>query len=196
MNSKKIMLSMFKSKIFYAAIGLLLVLFLFDLIGIKVGVSQIDSDASLGLTAIDSASFQFISMLKVVPPIFLLIGLLDVWVPKATMIKYMGKDSGLKGVAIALFIGTMSAGPLIAAFPVAQTMLKKGAKYSNVLFFLTIWASTKLPILFYQATTLGIEYTIVTNITLLIVYFFGTLVIEKLLNKQEIAKIYQVAEAS
>jgi hypothetical protein len=88
----------------------------------------------------------------------------------------------------------MSAGPLIAAFPVAQVMLKKGARYANVLFFLTIWASAKLPILFFQATTLGVEYTIITNITLILVYLIGTYGIEKILSHEEKRQIYIIAE--
>jgi hypothetical protein len=88
----------------------------------------------------------------------------------------------------------MSAGPLVAAFPVAQIMLKKGARYSNVLFFLSIWASAKLPILFFQATALGVKYTVVTNITLITVYLVGTLLIEKALSVQDKALIYSLAE--
>jgi uncharacterized membrane protein YraQ (UPF0718 family) len=133
-------------------------------------------------------------MLKIVPPIFLMIGLLDIWVPKETMIRFMGEKSGLVGIFIAFFIGAMSAGPLVAAFPVAQIMLKKGARYSNVLFFLSIWASAKLPILFFQATALGVKYTVVTNITLITVYLVGTLLIEKALSVQDKALIYSLAE--
>lgn len=196
MEEKKIMMTMFKSKMFYIAILMLLALFIFDALGIKLGVSQVNPEASLGLAAVNSAFFQFVSMLKIVPPIFLLIGLLDLWVPRETMIKLMGDKSGALGILIAFFIGTMSAGPLVAAFPVAQIMLKKGARYSNVLFFLTVWASAKLPILFYQATTLGIVYTLVTNITLLVVYLVGTLLIEKILSHEEKQAIYAIAEGA
>jgi uncharacterized membrane protein YraQ (UPF0718 family) len=196
MNIKEILLSTFKSKMFYISVALLIGLFILDVFGIKVGVTAIDSNASLGMEASASAWFQFVEMLKIVPPIFLLIGLLDMWVPRETMIKLMGEKSGIIGILIAFFLGTMSAGPLIAAFPVAQVMLKKGARYSNVLFFLTIWASAKLPILFYQATTLGIKFTLASNITLIVVYLMGTLLIEKMLKQEEKEKIYELAKAS
>lgn len=150
-------------------------------------------DFSLGMDSVKRAGFQIFEMLKIIPPIFLLIGLLDVWVPRETMIKYMGTKSGIIGVAIAFFMGTLTAGPLVAAFPVAIIMLKKGAKYSNVLFFLMIWASAKLPILFYQITTLGLKYTAVTNITLIIVYLFGSLLIEKMMSKEELDNLQLAA---
>lgn len=43
-------------------------------------------------------------MLSLLPPIFLLIGLLDVWIPKETMVKYLGSHAGIKGVIIAHFM--------------------------------------------------------------------------------------------
>jgi len=147
-------------------------------------------DRSLGFDSVKTAGFQFVEMLKIVPPIFLLIGLLDVWVPRETMMKYMGKGSGAKGILISFFMGTLTAGPLIAAFPVAMVMLKKGARYANVLFFLMIWASSKLPILFYQTTTLGLTYTIVTNVTLIVVYLLGSLLFERMLSKDDLDKLY------
>ncbi len=192
MNQKQILISIFKSKMFFISIGMLFILFAMDLLGLKIGASAME-DTKLGVNALESAWFQFISMLKIVPPIFLLIGLLDIWVPRETMIKLMGEKSGIVGVLIAFFIGTMSAGPLIAAFPLGQIMLKKGARYANVLFFLTIWASAKLPILFFQATTLGVKYTLITNVTLIIVYLFGTFAIEKALSKEEKKTIYKLA---
>ncbi len=152
-------------------------------------------DISLGIKSLQSASFQILSMLKIVPPIFLLIGLLDVWVPRETMIKLMGKGSGALGILIAFLFGTFAAGPLVGAFPVAMIMLKKGARYANVIFFfLMIWASSKLPILFYQSTTMGLKFTIVSNITLILVYLIGSLVIEKSFSKKELDALYEHVE--
>lgn len=187
---------MFKTKMFYISIVMLGLMFVMDLMGLSIGVKLTDPSVSLGMSATSSALFQFLSMLKIVPPIFLMIGLLDIWVPKETMIQLMGENSGIVGILIAFFIGTMSAGPLIAAFPVAQIMLKKGARYSNVLFFLMIWASSKLPILFFQATTMGLTFTLVANITLILTYLVGTQIIEKLLTKEEKNSIYAAAEAA
>ncbi len=186
--------SIFKSKMFYIAIGLIVLLLFVDILLGTKSSEGIQIMNGYAFTALGSATFQFLSMLKIVPPIFLLIGLLDVWVPRETMIKLMGEGSGVKGVLIAFFLGTMTAGPLIAAFPVAAIMLKKGARYANVLFFLMIWASAKLPIVFFQATTLGLKYTVVTNLTLILVYLAGTAAIEKALSKEEKSKIYALAE--
>ena len=44
--------------------------------------------------SLDSIVFQEKTMLLVIPPIFILLGLLDVWVPREKMIRYMGTGSG------------------------------------------------------------------------------------------------------
>jgi len=142
-----------------------------------------------------NAGFQVWEMLKIVPPIFLMIGLLDVWVPRETMIKVMGENSGFIGVLIAFLFGTFAAGPLIAAFPVAMIMLKKGARFANVMFFLTIWASAKLPILFFQTTTMGLEFTVISNVTLVAVYLLGSFLMEKSFSQEELKSIYQRAQS-
>lgn len=45
----------------------------------------------IGLKAISISAYQFEQMLFVIPPVFVLLGLLDVWVPRETMVKYMGE---------------------------------------------------------------------------------------------------------
>jgi len=101
-----------------------------------------------------------IEMLLVIPPIFILLGLLDVWVERETMIKFMGENSGFIGVAIAFFLGSAAAGPLYAAFPVAGILLKKGSKLSNVLIFIGAWSTTKIPLLLFEASSLGWKFMV------------------------------------
>jgi uncharacterized membrane protein YraQ (UPF0718 family) len=142
-------------------------------------------NVDLTIKALNNAGDQILSMLIIVPPIFVLIGLFDVWVPRETIIKLMGQESGIKGMALAFLLGGFSAGPTIAAFPIAMVMLKKGAKYSNVLFFLMVWSSLKLPILFYQVTTIGLTLSVIINATMLVVFILGALFAEKLFTKEE-----------
>jgi len=173
------MKQLLKSKVLWVSVVALLVLAVIDY--------NIAIDAGKQITS------QFWTMLQIVPPIFLLIGLLDVWVPRETMIKLMGEKSGLLGISVAFIFGTLAAGPLVAAFPVAMIMLKKGARYGNVVFFLSIWASAKLPIIFFQISTLGLKFTIYSNIVLISFYLVSSFLIEKLMGK-EVEEIYKKAE--
>jgi uncharacterized membrane protein YraQ (UPF0718 family) len=115
----------------------------------------------LGSAALKNTLGSFKEMLSVLPPIFVLLGLLDVWVDRATMMKYTGKGSGFKGVLIAFLLGSAAAGPLYAAFPFAAVMLKKGSSLMNVLIFIGAWSTTKIPLLAFEASSMGPVFTLV-----------------------------------
>ena len=148
----------------------------------------------LGERVFDTTLFQLKEMLLVIPPIFILLGLLDVWVPKETMVKYMGEKSGVKGIVLALFIGSAAAGPLYGAFPVASVFMKKGVKFSNILIFLGAWSTTKIPMFLFEVASLGTRFAL----TRLLIDIPGIILIAYLLNalipKQEIKTIYEKAE--
>jgi len=98
------------------------------------------------------------SMLSFLPPIFVLLGLLDAWVDRETMMKYMGDDSGFLGMLLAFLMGSAAAGPLYAAFPVAGIMIKKGARLVNVYIFIGAWATTKIPLLTFETAAFGFRF--------------------------------------
>lgn len=152
-----------------------------------IGMTVIDY--TLTYAAIIESANQIWIMLMIVPPIFVLIGLFDVWVPRETVVNMMGENSGVKGMVLAFFLGAFSAGPTISAFPLAIIMIKKGAKYSNVLFFLMVWSSLKLPIVFFQITTIGLKFSMIINIVMLVVFIIGSFVMEKSFTKEELLEI-------
>jgi uncharacterized membrane protein YraQ (UPF0718 family) len=135
-------------------------------------------------------------MLGVIPPVFVLLGLLDVWVDRQTMMKYTGPDSGLKGILIAFLLGSAAAGPLYAAFPVAAMMLKKGSSIRNVFIFIGAWSTTKIPMLTFEASGLGVPF-MAARLCMSIV---GILLIaggmDRLLPAGEKDKIYQLNKES
>ena len=134
-----------------------------------------------------------LEMLSVIPPIFILLGLLDVWVQRETMIKYMGEKSGIMGVAIAFLLGSAAAGPLYAAFPVAGVLLKKGSKFSNVLIFIGAWSTTKIPLLLFEASAMGWKFMLVRFLLDIPAIALIAYVIEKSMSKPEKDIVYQNA---
>lgn len=149
----------------------------------------------LGFSALEITWKNIIEMLSVIPPIFVLLGLLDVWVERETMIKLMGQNSGLRGMVLAFLLGSAAAGPLYAAFPIAGVLLKKGSKFSNVLIFIGAWSTTKIPLLIFEASSMGMRFTLAR----LAINLFGIVGIayisEKLLSPKEKEEIYAVAQA-
>jgi uncharacterized membrane protein YraQ (UPF0718 family) len=143
----------------------------------------------LGKQALNNTLGSFKEMLSVLPPIFVLLGLLDVWVDRATMVKYTGKGSGLKGVLIAFLLGSAAAGPLYAAFPFAGVMLKKGSSLTNVLIFIGAWSTTKIPLLAFEAASMGPKFTLIRLGLSLVGIPLIAFVTEKTLRKQDLEEI-------
>lgn len=132
----------------------------------------------VGLKAVDISLFSFKEMALVIPPVFVLLGLLDVWVPRETMVKYMGVGSGLTGIALAIIIGSAAAGPLYGAFPVAAVFMKKGAKFSNIMIFIGAWSTTKVPMVVFEISALGAKFAV----TRLLIDIPGLILIGYILN--------------
>lgn len=154
------------------------------------------ADRSRGLHAVNVVGFSMKEMLLVIPPIFILLGLLDVWVPRKTMVKHMGEDSGIKGMLLAFAIGSFAAGPLYGAFPVAAVLMKKGAKFSNVLIFLGAWSTTKIPMFLFEIAALGSKFAVsrlIIDIPGIIIIAY---IVSKFLSDKEKAEIYKKAEES
>lgn len=147
-----------------------------------------------GQVATQNALGNFASVGMVLPPIFVMIGLLDVWVPKEVMVKYMGNRSGFVGGFIAVFLGSVGAGPLVVAFPVAALLIRKGARLANVFLFLGAWTSVKLPIFMFEWANLGGKFTSIHVLTSLMVYVVGGLIIEKALTPDNREDILMRAE--
>lgn len=148
----------------------------------------------LGLKSLSIAGYSLKEMALVIPPIFILLGLLDIWIPKETMIKFMGEGSGIKGVILSIIIGSAAAGPLYGAFPVAGVFMKKGVKFTNILIFIGAWSTTKIPMLLFEISALGKTFAL-TRLAIdipgiiIIAYILGAFI-----SKDEIKKIYKKAE--
>ncbi|EGW41052.1 permease [Desulfosporosinus sp. OT] len=145
---------------------------------------------SVGQKSLDITWANTVDMLSVIPPIFILLGLLDVWVQRETMIKLMGEKSGFLGVFIAFFLGSASAGPLYAAFPVAGVLLQKGSKFTNVLIFIGAWSTTKIPMLLFEASSMGWKFMITRFFINIPGIVLIALITENLLNEKEKKYIY------
>ncbi len=148
----------------------------------------------IGIKAATVIVSSFKEILLVLPPIFILIGLLDEWTSKETMIKLMGEKSGLKGILLAFLIGTVAAGPLYAGFPIAMILMKKHVKFFNIIIFIGAWSTTKIPMLLYEMSALGYKFALVRLALNIFVIIIIAYIMELVIKKDEISSIYKKAE--
>ena len=145
---------------------------------------------SLFYKTINTAKSSILQMLSVLPPVMLMLGLMDVWVPREQLMKYMGDKSGFIGIILAMLIGSVAAGPMYAAFPFTAVLIKKGAKFTNIIIFMNSWCLTKISTLLFEFSSLGYKFTLVRLLidipgVILMSYF-----VNMLMNKNDINKIY------
>lgn len=102
----------------------------------------------------------FREMIFVLPAIFILIGLFDVWIPKERVQRHIGKSSGIKGMSWAMLLAFIQAGSLYAAFPVAYILWKKGCSPVNVFIYLSAFTKAKIPMLTFEIGFLGLKFSL------------------------------------
>ncbi|MBO8179893.1 MAG: permease [Archaeoglobus sp.] len=130
----------------------------------------------------------FIEMMLILPAVMVMLGLFAVWVPKDIVVRYLGKTSGVKGIFLAIILGTLPTGPLYIAFPIASALLKKGAKISNIVVFLSAWACIKVPQEMVELQFLGVRFMLSRlSLTIIFVVIMG-IFIEKVLGWKEVTE--------
>ena len=132
----------------------------------------------------------FVEMLSFLPPVFIILGLLDVWVPREIVISHLGVGSGLRGMALAIFLGAAAAGPLYGAFPVTAVMMKKGASLYNVMIFLGAWSTLKIPMFLFETQYLGLTFSVTRWVCSLVGIIVMAYLIDRLVPEQEKQEIY------
>ncbi len=140
-------------------------------------------------TAID----YLMEMVLILPAVMVLIGLFSVFVPEDKVVKYFGKASGSKGFFLALLFGTLPTGPLYVAFPMASSLIKKGARISNIVVFLSAWACIKIPQEMVELQFLGPKFMLARlSLTILFVGLMGVVIewiMRKDILKETISKV-------
>ncbi len=128
-------------------------------------------------------------MLIVLPPIFIVVGLLEAWISQENIEKWLGQGSGLKGMLISMALGTMPAGPLYAAFPVGVSLIEKGASYRNIIVFLSSWAALKIPHIMMEIGAMGLRFAVIRLILTAVLIIPTALLIEFILLRTKREKV-------
>jgi uncharacterized membrane protein YraQ (UPF0718 family) len=123
----------------------------------------------------------FVEMIWILPAVMILMGLFMVWVSKDMVVKYLGKTSGIKGFFLALLFGALPTGPLYVAFPMAAALIKKGARISNIIVFLSAWACIKIPQEMVELQFLGPKFMALRLVLIIIFAAIMAISIERLI---------------
>lgn len=144
-----------------------------------------------GFLAIKNSAYYFKEMLVIMPVILLLTALLEAWVPKESIEKHLGKKAGFKGQVFSFLLGSFSAGPIYAAFPVCIALLKKGASLANIVILLSTWAVVKIPMLANEAKFLSPKFMVLRWILTSVAIILIGLITAKFVKKEAVLALHQ-----
>ncbi len=113
------------------------------------------------LVGLKSAAKMTVEILPLLVFAFIIAGMVQVLIPKELISKWVGAESGLKGILIGTFAGGLTPGGPYVSLPIVAGLLKAGAGIGTMVAFLTswsLWAVGRLPMEF---GILGWRFTLV-----------------------------------
>jgi len=139
------------------------------------------------ISAFGNSLYYLWEMIQVMPIVFVLTAIIEAWVPKDIIIDRFGEKSGFSGNVLALILGSISAGPIYAAFPISKMLLSKGASIANIVIILSSWAVVKIPMLANEAKFLGPSFMAVRWILTVISIFIMGYITSKVVGNEDLA---------
>lgn len=123
------------------------------------------------------------SMIKIVPVAFVLIGLFEVWVKQETIEKHLGEGSTWQAYFWIILLSATTVGGMYVAYPVAATLYKKGARLGVLFAYLTAAAVFRIPMSIFEASFLGIKFTLIRLLVTLPLLVISSELLEKMIIK-------------
>lgn len=125
----------------------------------------------------------FKEMILLLPAMFILIGLFDVWIPRERVQKHIGESSGIKGILLVMLLAFIQVGPLYAAFPVAYLLWKKGSSATNVFIYLSAFTTAKIPMLTFEIGFLGLTFSLLRVLLTIPVFILIGIIMGRYFNR-------------
>ena len=142
-----------------------------------------------GIASVKNSFYYIKEMIMIMPVIFVLTALLDLWVPKEKIMKYLGKEAKAKGVVLSFILGSISAGPIYAAFPLCVMLHKKGASVRNLVIILSAWAVIKVPMLLNEMKFLGFKFMAVRWVLTVIAIMIFSWITAKIVKDSDLPQL-------
>jgi uncharacterized membrane protein YraQ (UPF0718 family) len=96
--------------------------------------------------------------------VFGLVGLLNVFVPPSVVTRFLGEQGGIVSLLMGDVLGSLAAGPPVAAYPVAASLLKSGAWAPGVATFIVSWTLVGFISIPFEAGIFGIRFAVARNL--------------------------------
>jgi uncharacterized membrane protein YraQ (UPF0718 family) len=135
-----------------------LIMAVIAIILIIVGFNREGNIYLIGLKSAWQMTYQVLPLLIFA---FIVAGMIQVLLPQDLLNKWVGTESGLRGIVIGMVAGGLTPGGPYVSLPVIASLLKAGAGIGTMVAFLTswsLWAIARLPM---EVGILGWKFTLV-----------------------------------
>lgn len=135
-------------------------------VAVSYGICAIAAPDVLAL-ALSELMTLSVRVLPVLGGVFFLLFLIDIFINRQWILRHLGKAAGIKGWALTIGCGVLSAGPLFVWYPLLADLKAKGMSGALLSVFLYSRA-LKLPLLPLMVHYFGLAYTILFSVSILV----------------------------
>jgi len=121
------------------------------------------ADRKKTVSGIKKGFKMFLGILPMILNLLILVSIFLFLVPQETLIKLLGKGSGITGMLIAAILGSISLIPGFIAFPLASILLKSGVAYGVIAVFITTLMMVGILTLPLESKYFGMKTALMRN---------------------------------
>lgn len=131
------------------------------ILALVLGTIAFFRDKAILFSGLNSGARLFVQILPMLFFALILSGIIQALIPKEAINRWVGKESGLKGILLGCLAGSLVPGGPYTSFPIVAGLVKTGASIGTIVAFITawsLWAITRLPI---EIGVVGIKMALV-----------------------------------
>ena len=131
------------------------------ILSIILGGIAYHKSPQLPVQAIKSGGGLLLRLIPVLILAFFVAGLMEVLLPKEILVRWVGAESGFKGILIGTGLGAIAPGGPFIQFPIVATMFKAGAHIGPLIAYLSAWALIGINrVIAFEIPLLGFHITL------------------------------------
>ena len=131
------------------------------ILSIILGGIAYHKSPQLPVQAIKSGGGLLLRLIPVLILAFFVAGLMEVLLPQEILVRWVGAESGFKGILIGTGLGAIAPGGPFIQFPIVATMFKAGAHIGPLIAYLSAWALIGINrVIAFEIPLLGFHITL------------------------------------
>ncbi len=123
-----------------------------------IGYQKGGGEHILGLKSAGNLLIQIIPLLIFA---FIVAGMIQVLIPHEMISKWVGAESGFKGILIGTALGGLMPGGPFISLPIAAGLLRTGASIGTMVAFMTAWSLLAVSRLPMEVGIIGWQFTLI-----------------------------------